>query len=180
MALAYSDEPSRLTSSTVGWACNQAATVLVERSGRTSIGTERTRLTDERPRAQSAFPRPVIQANYARRWSVGQRMMADETQNGIATATDTQLAPQPRSCLASHQEAKLTEHLLQSERTLSMWVAQLWQTFSENLLGTGALHAEKATHRQDQMDRTSTGGQIMQFADVATLYPRRVGSTRRT
>lgn len=42
MALANSDEPSNLPSSTVGWAASQAATTSTERSGRVSIGMART------------------------------------------------------------------------------------------------------------------------------------------
>lgn len=130
MALAYSDEPSNLPSSTVGWAANQAATTSTERSGRTSIGMERTRLTDECPIAQSAFPRPVIQANYPRRRRVWQRMLANQAQDGIATAEETQLCSHLSPGLTSQSEPQVAERFLQADAPLSVGMTQLGQPWS--------------------------------------------------
>ena len=107
-------------------------------------------------------------------------MVTNQTQDGITTAADAELACYLCSCLSSHDQSKLTEGFLQPDGALGMRIAQLWKPFRKNLLRTGPFSTEETAHVNDEMDRTSTSWKIMQHACVSALYARRVGSTRRT
>ena len=121
-------------------------------------------VTDQRPVTQSAFVCPIIQTNHARgRW---RRLFpqTNQTQDGIATPADAELASGVGSCLAADSESKLTEGCLQPCGALSVRTTELWESFSENLLSTGALFTEKTTYMQDETDGTPNGGEISQCA----------------
>jgi hypothetical protein len=108
---------------------------------------------------------------------IGQLMAAYQAQDGIAAPTETVFAADFSSGLSTSCQSQLAEGLLQLDGALRMRMAQLWKPFSENLLRTVALGAEKATHVQHERDRTPTGWQVMQSACLATLHPPGAGST---
>jgi hypothetical protein len=72
--------------------------------------------------------------------------------------------------LTSSSQSKPTERLLQPLGALGMRAAKLWKPLRENLLRTGARCAEKATHVQNELDRTPTAGKVMQSAPIPTLH----------
>jgi hypothetical protein len=98
-------------------------------------------------------------------------MATNQAQNGSAAPTHTLFAAYLCSSLSSRCQPKLAEGFLQLDGALSMRAAQLWEPFRENLLRTGALGAEKATHMQHERDRTPTSWKVMQSACRATLHP---------
>jgi hypothetical protein len=137
-------------------------------------------VTDQRPVTQSAFVYPIIQTNHARGRVSRLFSETNQTQDGIATSADAELASGVGSCLAADSESKLTEGFLQPCGALSVRTTELWESFSENLLRTGALFTEKTTDMQDETDGTPNGGKISQGAGIATLDVRRLGPTRGT
>ena len=106
-------------------------------------------------------------------------MATKQAQNGIAAPTHTLFAAYLGSSLSSGCQSKLAKGFLQLDGALSMRAAKLWEPFRENLLRTGALAAEKATHMQNERDRTPTGWEVMQSACIPTLHPRGESSTTR-
>src|SRR5712692_4355968 len=82
-----------------------------------------------------------------------------------------------RSCLASYYESQLTQGFLQPFGALRMRVAEIWESFHEDFLSTGALFTAKTTEMHDETDRTPDGGKIAQRPCIATLDARRCGST---
>ena len=136
-------------------------------------------VTDQGPVPLSAFPGPVIDAHDPGRWGIRQLMATNQAQNGIAAPIEALFAAYLGSGLSSGCQSKLTEGFLQLDGALSMRAAKLWEPFCENLLWAGALGAEKATHVQNETDRTPTGWKVMQSACIATLHPRGERSTTR-
>src|SRR5712692_10536944 len=106
-------------------------------------------------------------------------MATNQAQNGVAAPTHPLFATYLGSGLSSRCQSKLAEGLLQLDGALSMRAAKLWEPFRENLLCAGALGAEKATHVQNERDRTPTGWQVMQSACISTLHTCGAGSTTR-
>jgi len=78
--------------------------------------------------------------------------LANQTQDGITTSADAEHTSHIRSCLTPYFESKLTEGLLQPFGALSIRMAELWKSFSEDLLSTGALFTEKTAHKHDETD----------------------------
>ncbi len=65
----------------------------------------------------------------------------------------------------------MAESFLKPERALGMRTVQLWKPFSENLLRTGALLAEKATDVKDEMERTPIDWKVMEGSAISALHP---------
>jgi len=142
-------------------------------------GQTALQITDQGPIAQSAFPCPVIDSHDSRLRRVRLLVLTDQTQDGITTAAETELASQVCSCLPSCCQSKLAEGFLQSFGALGMRTAQLREPLREHLLRACTLFAKEAAHMHDEVDRTPTRWKIMQLPGVPALDPRRLGSTRR-
>src|SRR6266536_1418735 len=134
-------------------------------------------VTDQRPVPQTAFVCPIIQTNHARGSLRRLFPATNQTQDGIATSAEALFASSVGPGLTSDSESELTEGFLQPVGALSVRTTELWESFSENLLRTGALFTEKTTDMQDETDRTPTGGEISQGACVPTLDVRRWSPT---
>ncbi len=107
-------------------------------------------ITDQCSITQPAFPCPIVQTNDM--WFCLDRplRLTKQTQDGIATATDTQLASKICSCLTPCRKSQLAQRFLQPFGALSMRMTQLCQPLDENLLSTRALFTEETTHMHDQ------------------------------
>jgi len=90
----------------------------------------------------------------------GRFRLVNQTQDRITTPAEAELISHIRSCLASSFEAKLTERFLQPFRALRMRMAELWESFHEDFLSTGALCTEKTTDMQNETDGMPNGRQI--------------------
>src|SRR6266496_442209 len=145
--------------------------------GKQINGPTSLQITDQGSIAQSAFPCPIIETNDVWLWLGGLFRLANQAQDRIATPADTELTSNIRSCLAPYCESKLTEGLLQPFRALRMRTAEIWKSFNENLLSTGALFTAKTTEMHDEMDWTPHGGKIAQCPCIATLDARRCSPT---
>ncbi len=104
-------------------------------------------------------------------------MVTNQAQNGIAAPTETLFAADLSPGLSSGCQSKPAQDFLQLDGALSMRAAKLWEPFRENLLRTGALGAEKATHVQHERDRKPTGWQVTQLARIPTVHAPGEGST---
>src|SRR6266487_3829921 len=135
-------------------------------------GVVALQITDQRPVAQSALVCPVIQSNDSRFRCGWLLRAANQTQDGIATPTDAQLASHIGSRLTSDSEAKLTQRFLQSNGALGMRMTKLGKPFDEHLLCTSALFTEKAAQVNDEMDRTTSRWKIVERSVISALHPR--------
>ena len=61
-----------------------------------------------------------------------------------------------------------------------MRMAKLRKPLNEDLLRTGALFAEKATHVNDEMDRAPTEWKVMEGSPISALHPLGDGPAIRT
>src|SRR5216684_4359636 len=77
--------------------------------GEQIYGLAALQVTDQRPIAESAFVRPIVQSDDARLCLGDWFGTANQTQDGITTPTDAELASHIGSCLASYSESQLTE-----------------------------------------------------------------------
>jgi hypothetical protein len=93
----------------------------------------------------------------------------NQAQDRITTPADAVLASHIGSYLAPHFESKLTEGFLQPFCALSMRTAEIWESFHEDLLRTGAPFTEKTTHMHDETDGMPNGGKIAQRPCIPTL-----------
>ncbi len=93
-------------------------------------------------------------------WESGRFRLVNQTQARLTTPADAVLASKVGSCLAPHFESKLTEGFLQPFRALRLRMAEIGESFHEELLSTGALLTAQTTARHDETEGMPTRGKI--------------------